>query len=608
MALSSVGRRGHRRRIPGALAVPSGVLLLGINLEADASAVLLADGRPVAAVAEERLRRVKHWMGFPSGSIRTCLEIAGVDARDLTGIAMNRDLSAHRVRRAWSALRRDTRPGAALLRWRRAGGEALRGALARALDLPAEALPPRHAVEHHSAHLASAFLASPFDRAAVASLDGFGDFVSAARAEGRGGRLRVLDRVFHPHSLGAFYSALSQHLGFPHYGDEPKVMALAALGEPRFAAELRRMLRLRPDGRFRLDLSCFRWGSGRSDRAARTAAAEGEPSRGAIPLYSPELVSRLGPPRAPDASIDDRHRDLAASLQAVFEEAAVHFLRGLHRRVRSPRLCLAGGCAHNSVLVGRIVGRTPFEEVFVPPGAGDEGGALGAALAVHHAEPGRRREWFAEHALLGNAYPDAALETALRPLAGRFAIARHATDASLARDAAERIADGAVLGWFQGRMEWGPRALGARSILADPRRPDLRERLNRRIKHREPFRPFACSILERFVPEWFADAAPDPFMVRVHPVRPERRAQIPAVVHADGSGRHHAVRDDVQPLFAALLRELHARTGVPCVLDTSFNDDEPIVESPAQAVAAFLRSEMDALALGPWLVSRRRPG
>ena len=579
--------------------------VLGINaFQADASAALLRDGELVAAVEEERLRRVKHWMGFPSQSIRRVLEIAGIEGAEVDHVAVSRDARANRLRRAAFLLRRAD-PVVIYRRIRRARNTG-DGAdlLARALCVPAARLPPRHAVEHHPSHMASAFFASPFEEAAVCSLDGFGDFVSTCSAVGCGNRLSVHSKVFFPHSLGALYTAVTQYLGFPRHGDEYKVMGLAGYGEPSVQRRLARVVHFDEGGGFRLDLSFFRHGSGRLVNAWQP----GDPSASSPLLYGPRLVELLGPARKVDEPIEDRHREVAASLQQLFEEGLFHVLNGVWARVRSPRLCMAGGCLMNSVAVGKIRERTPFSDVFIQPAAGDNGTSLGAALVVWNEKLDRPRGFVMQHAFWGAEYDDQTIARLVDPLTSdeRFSVHVASDEAVLCDEAADALAAGLVVGWFQGRMEWGPRALGNRSILADPRGRDVREHLNAKIKLREPFRPFACSILEEALDRWFENAVPDPFMLHVFRVAPLMRTRIPAVTHVDGTCRVQSVGADAQPLYFRLIRAFEHRTGVPLVLNTSFNESEPIVDTPAQALDCFLRTDMDVLVLQRRIVRRKR--
>ena len=572
------------------------MLILGINAyHGDVAAALVRDGQLVAAVEEERFRRVKHWAGFPDQAIRACLSIAGATPSDIDVFAVSRDPRAHLWRKALFALRH--RPNARLVadRARNAATvQRLHDRIASSLELPADRVRRRlHHVEHHPSHLASSFFASPFDEAAVSAIDGFGDFVSTSWAVGRGATLDVQQRVFFPHSLGLLYLAVTQFLGFPKYGDEFKVMGLAPYGEPRFVRELRQLVDVDEDGRARLDLSYFsHW----SDGVAMTWG-DGEPTLG--PVFTSKLEQLLGPQRRRDEPVDARHEAIAASLQAVYEEAAFAMLRALHARTRLDRLALAGGCAMNSVANGKIRANTPFREVYIQPASGDNGTALGAALFAWH-RLGGRRDFVMTHGYWGPQFDDAAIDQAIaaRHVNGCVARRRLATEQELCDWTADRITEGKVVGWFQGRMEWGARALGNRSIIADPRRSDMREIINVRIKFREKFRPFAPSVAVEAVGDYFEDAVPDPFMVQVYPVRRDKRAVIPAVTHVDGSGRLQTVSRDANPRYWQLIDAFRARTGVPVLLNTSFNENEPIVHQPAEALDCFLRTDMDVLVMG----------
>ncbi len=560
--------------------------VLGINAyHGDVSAALVRDGELVAAVEEERFQRVKHWAGFPEEAIRSCLEIGGLKAEAVDWFAVSRDPKVHLWRKALYALRR--RPGLNLIRDRarnRSRIAELPSRIAESFSISASRVREKlHWVEHHPAHLASAFFVSPFEDSAVAAIDGFGDFVSTSFAMGRGSRLSVFDRVFFPHSLGLLYLAITQFLGFPKYGDEYKVMGLAPYGKPEFQDEIRKLLTLGPGGRFTLSLPYFKhWSEG-----VAMTWDEGEPEIG--PVWSDALERLLGPARHPDEPLTPRHEAIAASLQAVFEEGFFHVLNALHEKTRSKRLCLAGGCAMNSVANGKIRASTPFEEVFIQPAAGDNGTALGAAFYVWNQFLGKPRGFEMKHSYWGPAFEERALEGSAR----RFERSEDLVDWT-----AEQIAEGKVVGWFQGRMEWGARALGNRSILADPRRADMRDILNAKIKLREKFRPFAPSILEERLDDFFEGAVPDPFMIQVYPVKPEKRALIPAVTHVDGSGRLQSVSRDANPLYWELIRAFEKRTGIPVLLNTSFNENEPIVQRPEEALDCFLRTDMDVLVLG----------
>ncbi len=580
--------------------------ILGINAyHGDVSAVLVRDGELIAAVEEERFRRVKHWAGFPRDAIRACLRMGQVEAAEIDTFAVSRDVRANLSRKLLFAAR--NKPAFGLLRDRVNNSRRVRDigvALAENLGLDHSRVRSRlHYVEHHPAHLASSFFVSPFDEAAACAIDGFGDFVSTSFGVGRGAQLDVRGKVFFPHSLGLLYLAITQYLGFMKYGDEYKVMGLAPYGQPRHVDKLRRLVRLQSGGFFELDLTYFvHWSHG-----APMTWDDGEPTLG--PVYSAKLEQLLGPTRRREEPVTSYHEDVAASLQVVYEEAAFHVLNEVHRRTRMDRLCLAGGCGMNSVANGKIRERTPFREVFIQPAAGDNGTALGAAYYVWHQLKGRPRSFVMRNGYWGPRFEDVAVRQAVARRqadldAAGCTISRLASEDELCTWTADRIANGEVVGWFQGRMEWGARALGNRSILADPRRSDMREIINTKIKFRERFRPFAPSIAEEALHNYFVDAVPDPYMIQVYPVRPEKREVIPAVTHVDGSGRLQTVSQETNPLYWKLIKAFEDRTGVPVLLNTSFNENEPIVHQPAEALDCFLRTRMDALVLGPYAIAK----
>ncbi len=585
--------------------------VLGINaFHGDAAAVILDQGRMVAAIEEERFTRVKHWAGFPKRAIHQCL--TGLGSESLAGVravGVSRQPKAYFWRKVLLALSHPRSLGRAL---GRARNIAEVGSLERQLNDSFGPLAPGSGVvpvEHHLAHVASAFLCSPFEEAACLTVDGFGDFVSTMLAVGRGTRIGVLGRVHFPHSLGLFYTAVTQYLGFPKYGDEYKVMGLAAYGEPHFVKQLRALVPGRPGGGFTLDLHYFRHLSEGVDMTWD----DGEPKLGDV--FTPALEALLGPRRRPSAEIEQRHKDIAASLQAVYEERFVALVREVLRRTGLKKLALAGGCAMNSLANGRLLEKVDLDEVFIQAAAGDAGTALGAALYVQHVMLGEPRSFVMEHSYWGPEYDQAAIRHAIAQgvpgSEGRDGVYDGLTvetvgdEGRLLAETAAAIAHGDVVGWYQGRSEWGPRALGNRSILADPRRADMREVLNLKIKRREAFRPFAPSILEERTGDWFTLSYPDPFMIKVYPIRPEKRAQIPAVTHADGTGRLQTVSRGTNPLYWRLISEFERISGVPLVLNTSFNENEPIVNTPAEALDCFLRTRMDRIVMGRVVITRR---
>jgi carbamoyltransferase len=571
-------------------------VILGLNAyHGDASAALVVDGELVNAVEEERLNRVKHSAGFPGLAARWCLADAGIDARHVQHVAISRDPKANLVPKLLRAART---PSLSFLRSRLAVAAQVRnvkGELATALQLPESELQARfHNVEHHRSHCASAFFVSPFEEAAVLSVDGFGDFASVMLARGSGNRIEVLDRVLFPHSLGLLYTAVTQWLGFVHYGDEGKVMGLAPYGAPAYVDELRKLVDDTAPV-FGLALDYFTHHVEGVDMTWDQAT----PTLG--PVYSQKLEQLLGPARERGAVLEKRHEDVAASLQRVTEEAYIGIIRRLHERVQSKNLALAGGVALNAVANGLIRHETPFEELYIQPAAGDNGTSIGAAYHVWHETLGRPRSFVMRHAYTGPQFEDAEIREAVAASAFQF---RRLDDDELFPWAATQIVDGKVIGWFQGRAEFGPRALGNRSIVVDPRRHDMKDILNARIKHREPFRPFAPSVLAEEVGAWYEDDYPSPFMILVHKTRADRREAIPAVNHVDDTGRVQSVEADVNPRYYRLIEAFRDQTGVPILLNTSFNENEPIVCTPEEALACFGKTKMDILILGNYVLER----
>jgi len=581
-----------------------GNIVLGVNAyHADSSACILVDGELVAAAEEERFRRLKHWAGVPTLAIRFCLEEAGVGLGEVDHLALNRNPKANLGKKLAYTIAR--RPSPRLVLERLANVRAWLGvgdAIRR--DFPGEDLRARiHRVEHHLAHLASAFFVSPYQEAVAVSVDGFGDFASTAWGFGRGGELSLDGRVYFPHSLGAFYQAITHFLGFHHYGDEYKVMGLAPYGEPTYVDHLQKVVRLEPDGTFRLALDYFRHHRESTsyewlDQIPRSDA-----------MYSERLDELLGPRRAPDAELTQRHKDIARSAQIVYEDAFFHLLGALHRRYACDTLVVAGGCGQNSVANGKIYERSPFHRAYVPASPPDAGGAIGAAAVVWHRLNGGRRHQIGDSPFLGPSFNSEQIARLLEDQAdpvseSRSHVERVSDSSKLCERTAKAVADGLVVGWFQGRMEWGPRALGNRSIVCDPRRADMKKILNDKIKRRESFRPFAPSVLRSDVADWFETDDDVPFMSKVFTIREEKRALVPAVTHVDGTGRLQTVDRELNPLYLDLIAAFRDLTGVPMVLNTSFNENEPIVCRPEEALDCFLRTDMDVLVLNDYFIER----
>jgi carbamoyltransferase len=579
--------------------------ILGINAyHPNASAAVVCDGKLIAAVEEERFNRVKYAAGFPVQAIRYCLKTAGLTLNEIDHVAVPRNPYARLATKIFYALRMPSfaRERAKVL----VKFQGIPEALAQAFDTDRKKIRAKfHRIEHHQAHLASSFYCSPFERAALLSADGLGDFASTMWGTGVGNRMNIEGAIAFPHSLGLFYSAVTQCLGFLKFGDEYKVMGLAAYGQPEQLELFRDIVRFENGSSrngFRLGLDYF--SHHRTGPEMSWAEADKTPTLGK--LFSEGMERRLGPARSPEQALEQRHRNLAASLQARLEEVYLGMLKKLADRTRLKAVCLAGGVAFNCVANGKIFDATAFEQVYVHPAAGDGGLSVGAAFFVWHQILGQPRSFVMDHAYWGPEYSREEIRRAVESggLAQKGYAISELGDEEFTRRAAAIIADGQILGWFQGRAEWGPRALGNRSIVADPRRPEMKETLNRRIKHREIFRPFAPSILAEATSVYFEKSHPSPFMTLAYAVRPEKREKIPAPTHVDGTGRLQTVTREANPRYYALISAFRELTGVPVVLNTSFNDNEPMVCHPEQAIDCFERTQMDALVLGDLLITR----
>jgi carbamoyltransferase len=578
--------------------------VLGINAyHGDSSAAIVRDGQLIAAVEEERFRRIKHWAGLPTLSMEFCLKEAGMKISDLDHVAVNLDPKVNHWRRLGFVIRR--RPDLKLiferlrkLKKTRSLQESLQEAFA-GKGFRAQV----HHVEHHLAHIASSYLCSPFQDAVNLSVDGFGDFASAAWGTGQNGKMEIDGRVYFPHSLGMFYSGLTQYLGFPHFGDEYKVMGLAPYGQPTMMEQMRKIVLVKEDGSFELNLDCFR----HHRENVPYSWENGSPEVGT--LFAEGLEDILGPARKKDEPLVQKHFDLARSIQGMYEEAFFALVNSLHKRYGGDNITLSGGCAMNSVANGKVVRMSPFKNVYIQSAAGDAGGAIGAALVAAQRLDGSSQRFYMNHAYYGPQSSGAEVHELLQAESARIqsegcTVTEFQDSANLCRATAQAISEGKVIGWFQGRLEWGPRALGNRSILGDPRRADMKDILNSKIKRRESFRPFAPSVLREDTAEWFEEEADVPFMMQVFQVRPEKRDILKATTHVDGSGRLQTVQKDTNALYHELISQFKALTGVPMLLNTSFNENEPVVCHPKEALECFLRTKMDVLVLGNWMVRR----
>jgi carbamoyltransferase len=580
--------------------------ILGINAyHGNASAAIVCDGQLIAAVEEERFNRVKYAAGFPVQAIRFCLKEAGLTLADIDHVGIPRNPYARLFTKLIYSLRMPSfaRQRAKVL----ATFTGIPEALAAAFDADPQKIKAKfHRIEHHQAHLASSFFVSPFESAALLSADGLGDFASTMWGVGQGNHMNIHGSVAFPHSLGLFYSAVTQYLGFLKFGDEYKVMGLGAYGQPEHLEAFRDIVRFDENSTangFRLGLDYFT--HHRTGPEMSWAEADKTPTLGK--LFSPEMSRHLGPVRGPDEPLEPRHRNLAASLQARLEEVYLGMLRKLAKATGMKSVCLAGGVAFNCVANGKIFDSTGFEQIYVHPAAGDGGLSVGAAFYVWNQILGKPRSFVMNHAYWGPGYSRDQVRSSIESSAlsrNGYSVAQ-LPEPDLMRNTAQIIADGKILGWFQDRAEWGPRALGNRSIVADPRRPEMKEILNRRIKHREIFRPFAPSILAESTGDYFEKSHPSPFMTLAYSVRPAKRDKIPAPTHVDGTGRLQTVTREANPRYWQLIKAFENLTGVPVVLNTSFNDNEPIVCRPEEAIDCFLRTQMDALVLGDFLITRQ---
>jgi carbamoyltransferase len=579
-------------------------LILGINAyHGDSSACILRDGVLLAAVEEERLNRVKHWSGFPLESIKYCLEEAKCTIKDIDFIAINQNSKAHLWKKFIYIF---TKNIDLILIFRRLFNRKKREVVEKTIlrDFKEKNIKAKFVfVEHHIAHLYSAHSVSPFKTSIALSVDGFGDFCSTAWGICKESKIDVIDRVYFPHSLGILYQALTQYLGFKNYGDEYKVMGLAPYGEANYVKEICNLINLKDDGKFTLNLDYFN--HHRSN--IQFEMASGIPSF--KNLYSDKIFALLGPGRAENEPIEQKHKDIAHSLQVIYEKAFFNLLNILHRKYKIDNLTLAGGCAMNSVANGKIYKNTPFKNVYIQSAPGDAGGAIGAAFYVQNTKIGINSKFIMNHSYWGPEYNPKYIDNVINSyrsdLKNYNITVSYENEISIPKKVAELIARGFVIGRFDGRMEWGPRALGNRSIIADPRRSDMKQILNVKIKKRESFRPFAPSILAEHVEEWFEEVHDVPFMTQVLQVKKEKRSQIPAVTHIDGSGRLQSVTSTTNLKFYKIIEEFFKLTGVPIVLNTSFNENEPIVCKPKEAIDCFIRTNMDALLLGNIIISRK---
>ena len=578
--------------------------IIGINAyHADSSACIIIDGKLITAVEEERFNRIKHWAGFPIESIRYCLESTNLKISDIHQISININPKANFFKKILFLIKH--RPNFKLI-LNRFNKKKKYNSIKSIIndEFKTDLFKGKiNNIEHHYAHLSSAFHVSPYDEACILSVDGFGDFASTVWGYGKGSKISIDKKIYFPHSLGIFYQAITQYLGFKNYGDEYKIMGLAPYGKAKYVEQLKKILQIKPDGNFKLNLEYFKFHKENFNYRWENGKVEIED------LYTHKIIDLLGPERKKEETLTDFHKDLAHSTQKVYEEAFINILNNLYNKYQNENLCIAGGCGMNSVANGKIKNNTKFKNIYIQAAAGDAGGAIGAAFATHYQNSSEKRIFQMKHAYWGTSFNENQILECLKENHKNIEdqkcfYKKISNDKELNQIVAKDISEGKVIGWFQGKMEWGPRALGNRSILGDPRRPDMKNILNIKIKRRESFRPFAPSILREHVSDWFENDDEVPFMMKVYQIKEDKRKEIPAITHVDGSGRLQTVYQDTNKKYYDLISEFYKLTNIPILLNTSFNENEPIVSKPKEALNCFLRTKMDVLVMENYIVRR----
>ena len=573
--------------------------ILGVNAyHGDSSACIYLNGDLIAATEEERICRIKHWAGLPIESIKFCLNRANISLEEVDFITVSRDPKAKLTSKLLHTIKNRISIKALLNR----GSNSLKITdigkdIAKAFDLDFSNLKAElKYIEHHRSHMASAFHISPFEEAAILSIDGMGDFTSTMMGVGKGNKIEVTDSISYPHSLGIFYTTFTQYLGFPHYGDEYKVMGLSPYGNPKYADEiLGEIIKLKPNGLFELSSQYFR----HFKEGVDMNWENGSPEIG--PIFSDKFIEKFGPVRKKEEPLSQYHKDLAASVQKVTEDIIFDLAEDLYRKTGLKNICITGGCAQNSVANGKLIQNTSFEKLYVPPAGHDAGTATGSALYFYHHILDNQRKDFKPEPYTGISFTN---EQVVSYLKKREINYKELTDEDLFDYVSEALTNGAVVGWFQGKAEFGPRALGNRSILVDPSRKDAKALLNEKIKKREGFRPFAPSILREYTSEYFVQVDDVPFMEKVFDIKREKQVLIPAVTHVNGTGRLQTVHSTINPRYHLLIKTFYEKSGIPILLNTSFNENEPIVNTPAHALDCFLRTKMDMLVLENCIIER----
>lgn len=577
--------------------------ILGINaFHPDSSACIVVDGKVIAAVEEERILRIKHWSGFPKNSIETCLKIAKISPHQIDKIAINRDKSAHKVEKLLYVMK--NRPSLSNVIDRisnRKKVENISLLVSELLNINEKKVKSMIVpVEHHFAHLASTYFTSPYEKSVICSIDGFGDFISTMWGLGEKEKIEVDEYISFPNSLGMLYQAITQYLGFWNYGDEYKVMGMAAYGKESYVDQILKFIKIIDNGKFELVPEFFN----HPTEGVSMEFNGGSPKIGSV--FSEEMEHVLGPSRSQNEKISQKHKDIACSLQKVYEKAFLNILHHLNKKYpQHENLCLAGGCAQNSLANGKITSNTNFKRIWIQPAAGDAGGALGAALTVSH-EYSKNKSSFIFNASLGSSYSNEEIKLLLDKTDLTLFQRLHIEEEEKLTDyIVDLLLGGKVIGFFHGQFEWGPRALGNRSIIVDPRLKNMKDLLNQKIKKRESFRPFAPSVLREKAKDWFEKDEDVPFMTHVFKIRENKRKLIPAVTHHDGTGRIQSVTKQSNYRYYSIIKKFDNKTGIPMILNTSFNENEPIVNTPEEALACFLRTNMDAVILENNIVERK---
>ena len=572
--------------------------ILGINaFHGDSSACLIKDGVVVCATEEERIRRIKHWAGFPSEAIKFCLNDEGITIDMIDHITISRNPKINLHKKILYILKNPLSILSALQRFINSRKVvSIKKELELIFEIPSNKIKAKiHNIEHHRSHIGSSFFASSFKNAAILSIDGFGDFTSTMTALGSENKFKILNEINYPHSLGIFYTTVTQFLGFPNYGDEYKVMGLAPYGNPKYLKELEKIIYITDNGSFKLNKKFFKhfnegvdmdWAGGNSKIES---------------LFTKEWENIFGRSRNINEEIEKWHIDLACSVQRHTEKIMFHILNDLYEKTKCENLCISGGVAQNSVVNGKILENTPFKNLYVPSAGNDAGTSIGSAMYLHNQILGNNRMPEITTAFFGYKTTHAKIIKLLNSQNIKFL---KVTEENLYKIVVDKIISGGVIGWFQGRAEFGPRALGHRSIIVDPRRKDAKDLLNDKIKRRESFRPFAPSILKEHISDYFIQNSHVPFMEKVYEIKENKYDEIPAVTHVDGTGRLQSVDSKVSPKYYNLINEFYKRTGTPILLNTSFNENEPIVNKPEEALDCFLRTEMDMLVMENIIIER----